>query len=318
MLVCPHCAAPFSSGLALRGHSRVHAQTFASATAKMAETNYAAAEQRYLASPQVCRTCSTAIPYANFRNNRGVIFCSRKCAATRNNQDRGARTAATKEAISLALRQRHATSRQPQIRVKTSQRPRPVLEKDGPHSKVYSNTCLLCAAKFLTRHPVKYCVAHVHHYPALRSQAKALARFASGPFSWVAPYSCSHCKLTFLSRTKRKYCQSHAALYGDEGRNLYEFTFNVFLYPDLFSQVDLELVSQLGFWSPKNTSGITRDHRVSVNEAVRNGYPPYYIKHPLNCKLMPWHENNRKKTASSLEFSELVRLVDAYEAAVRR
>jgi len=67
-------------------------------------------------------------------------------------------------------------------------------------------------------------------------------------------------------------------------------------------------------WSYSNTNGLTRDHKISVNEAIRNNYDPYYIKHPLNCELMSWKKNNKKKTKSSITYSKLKQLVDAYDA----
>ena len=36
---------------------------------------------------------------------------------------------------------------------------------------------------------------------------------------------------------------------------------------------------------------ITRDHKISIFDAIHMGYDPYYITHPLNCELMPWIDN---------------------------
>jgi hypothetical protein len=119
-----------------------------------------------------------------------------------------------------------------------------------------------------------------------------------------------------VSRTRRKYCRDHAAQYGGAGRNLYAFTFNPFLHPEIFSPAVLANITAMGFWRPDNTQGLTRDHKVSVNEAIHNGYDPHYIKHPLNCEIMGWGENNRKKTRSSIDYADLVALVDAYEQAM--
>ena len=68
--------------------------------------------------------------------------------------------------------------------------------------------------------------------------------------------------------------------------------------------------------SKENPNGVTRDHRISVNEAIRNGYDPYYITHPLNCELMLFEENNKKNTKSSLSYIELVRQVKEYDRMV--
>ena len=63
----------------------------------------------------------------------------------------------------------------------------------------------------------------------------------------------------------------------------------------------------------KNINGLSRDHRISVNEAKKFNYDPYYISHPLNCELMPHQQNNKKKTKSSTTYDELVKLVNDYD-----
>lgn len=136
-----------------------------------------------------------------------------------------------------------------------------------------------------------------------------------GPASRVYFRKCNHCNVLFTSRKRVKYCNAHATLYKSKGKNRYKFVFNVFDYPDLF---DLSLIEKYGWFShggryKYNPSGITRDHRVSVNEAIKNDYDPYYITHPINCELMQFEKNNKKKTKSSLTYDELVKLVDEYD-----
>jgi hypothetical protein len=62
-----------------------------------------------------------------------------------------------------------------------------------------------------------------------------------------------------------------------------------------------------------NHHGLSRDHKVSVTEAKKKGYDPYYIRHPLNCELMPHIDNNKKKSRSSISYDELVHLVKEYD-----
>lgn len=139
----------------------------------------------------------------------------------------------------------------------------------------------------------------------------------SGPFSKLFVCTCSHCNVRFVSRKVFKYCSIHRDRYA-RARNQYEFTFNVFNFPDLF---DLSLILRHEWYSPgnrhteKNNNGVSRDHRVSVNESIKNEYDPFYITHPLNCEIMPHNSNKQKYTKSSLKYEELVKLVDAYEMA---
>jgi hypothetical protein len=132
-----------------------------------------------------------------------------------------------------------------------------------------------------------------------------------GPYSTLYRCTCAHCGEKSLNRTQLKYCSDCNHLYSHEGRAKFWFTFNVFHYPNLF---DLSLITTYGFRNNKtNTNGITRDHRVSVNNAIRNNYDPYYIKHPLNCELMFFNDNNKKNTNSSIKYEDLVNLVNEYD-----
>ena len=95
----------------------------------------------------------------------------------------------------------------------------------------------------------------------------------------------------------------------------YRFAFKLESYPDLF---DLEIIYSIVFYGRKNIKGLARDHRVSVYEAIKNNYDPFYISHPINCEIMPQWENSRKHTKSSITYDELKDLVDRYEKMAAR
>ena len=137
----------------------------------------------------------------------------------------------------------------------------------------------------------------------------------SHEYSKIFTCTCSHCGIVFVNRSQRKYCVDHRMLYQQNGRSLYQFTFNVYHYPHL---LDLSLIQQYGWRKTKgpnvNINGVTRDHRVSVNDAIKHNYDPYYIKHPINCQLMLFEDNNKKNTKSSISYDELIRLVNAYDS----
>lgn len=138
-----------------------------------------------------------------------------------------------------------------------------------------------------------------------------------GPNSTLFVCKCRHCNIKFVSRLKRKYCLEHRNLYVESSKAGFKFTFNVYDYPELF---DLTMLNQVGFYAPGgksgrwNLDGLSRDHRVSVNESIANNYDPYYITHPLNCELMTHTDNNKKKTQSSITYSALKKLVDDYDS----
>lgn len=128
---------------------------------------------------------------------------------------------------------------------------------------------------------------------------------------------CHHCKNIFVTKSLLKYCNNCNNLYKNENRNRFAFTFKIFDYPELFN---LNLIKEIGFYSPGgkckkkwNPNGLSRDHKLSVNEAILNNYDPYYVRHPLNCNLIPFKENNKKKTKSSITYFELKNLVDNWE-----
>ncbi len=131
------------------------------------------------------------------------------------------------------------------------------------------------------------------------------------PYSLLFFNKCKHCQRPFTSKHRRYYCDTHVNLYNN--RNQYAFTFSISKHPTLFHNY-AALLKQYGMWSYSNPNGLTRDHRISVNEAIKNNYDPYYIKHPINCELMNWQENNSKNTRSSLTYNELKLLVDKYDA----
>jgi len=122
--------------------------------------------------------------------------------------------------------------------------------------------------------------------------------------------TCKHCNKIFTEQRQIKYCNDCSHLYSHNGRARYWFSINVFKYPNLF---DLDSLKKVGFRSKDNPNGYTRDHKVSVNEAIRNNYDPYYITHVMNCELMLWAENNKKNTKSSISYDDLVKLVDEYD-----
>lgn len=138
-----------------------------------------------------------------------------------------------------------------------------------------------------------------------------------GEFTKIRFQNCKFCKTLFVTTCKGLTCKECQHLKWKNGKDQYSFTFNVYNYPDLF---DLSLLSQLGWVAfggkrggAKNVHGVSRDHRVSIADAKMFNYAPYYISHPINCEIMPHAKNNKKKSQSSLLYSELVRLVDEYD-----
>ena len=138
-----------------------------------------------------------------------------------------------------------------------------------------------------------------------------------GEYSKLFACSCKFCKVKWVSKNKLQVCANCQSLKWSNNKDQYDFKFNVFDYPELFDLDKLSLIGWVAFGGKrgckKNPNGLSRDHRVSVNEAKQFGYDPYYISHPLNCELMLHIENNKKKTKSSITYLELVLIVDNYD-----
>ena len=97
-------------------------------------------------------------------------------------------------------------------------------------------------------------------------------------------------------------------------REPYEFRFNVYDFPNLF---DLDMLNQIGFKNRSNKNGIVRDHKVSIYDARKYGYNPYYISHVLNCQLLRSNDNLSKSKRSDMLYETLVKLVDEYDSQHR-
>lgn len=126
---------------------------------------------------------------------------------------------------------------------------------------------------------------------------------------------CKECGVWFSHKTQKQYCDKHRGTTG-RMRDWYSFKFNMHDHPDLF---DFTLISKIGFYSPGgksgsyNLDGLSRDHKVSIKDAIKNNYDHYYITHPCNCELITQRENSKKHGTSSILYNELVQLVDEYD-----
>ncbi len=178
------------------------------------------------------------------------------------------------------------------------------INRDTPAKSLKLIPCISCnelnsVSSFITQYKCEFC-----------KNNKPL-------FSRVYINNCYHCGTSIKNiQSKKKYCNSCNSLYSDYGRVPYYFKFNIFDYPELFN---LDLIKQHGYFSNgKNNSkinigGASRDHKISISTAIKNNYDPFYISHPLNCEVMLHNDNIRKNSKSSIEYSELIKIVDEYE-----
>jgi hypothetical protein len=243
-------------------------------------------EKAYLISPNTCAHCKKVLPYKR-KNNK---FCSHSCSTTYYNQRR------VDTGWELSIQQRS--------KIAETLRNRP--NKPTP-PKIYR--CRKCKASYLTAHDAKICC------PSSTKPRPKPIRNYDGPFSKICLCRCKVCNTTFYAATQKQFCTLHKNQHSNK-RAEFRFRFNIFDYEDIF---DLTLLKTVGFYGPGgksgkwNLTGLSRDHKVSVSDAIKYNYDPYYISHPCNCELMPHSANDKKKGNSSISYDELKRLVNLYD-----
>lgn len=245
-------------------------------------------EALYFENPNYCKQCNATLPYKQRMNK----FCSSSCSASFNNAKR--------------TREGYAVSETHKQQVSTFMTGR------------NHNRKILYSKVFRCKHCGKY-----HQFKANKQTCCLNAKqhshktnlSESAPYTKVILCSCTICAKQFYAKTYNKYCQN-CKFVAPNIRAIYRFKFNLYDYPDLF---DLELLSKVGFYSPGgksgrwNIEGFSRDHRVSISEAIANRYDPYYISHPINCELMSHKANSQKKGKSSISYQDLIIQVENYD-----
>jgi len=104
------------------------------------------------------------------------------------------------------------------------------------------------------------------------------------------------------------YIKSSKQIYYEQAK----FRFNVYDYPDIF---DITLLEKYGWYTcpgkkrknqKKNINGVSRDHIISINDGFKNGYDPYILAHPANCRLIKQVDNVKKLDKSNMSYDELL------------
>lgn len=176
-----------------------------------------------------------------------------------------------------------------------------------------------CAAKYNNaQRPPDFIYGPKSKYPGLsKAEKDAIWKFnrswkkdIDGPYTPLKHNKCATCGIITIGRRQQKYCEAHTNNYSHNQRAKYWFAFYLGDYPELF---DFSLLKKYGMRTNQNQNGVVRDHRVSVADAIKNNYDPYYITHPLNCELMLHSDNSKKYTKSSITYEELVKMVDEWE-----
>ena len=235
-----------------------------------------------------CHNCNKETPNAK--------FCSCKCAGAHINIGRKPRTEESKKKTSNSLcGVKHSPERVSKAR-----------EAKGTH------ICSKCNTNHPRRKSCEKRKSPTNKTRSLRFDKSEVG----GEFTKIYYCKCKFCKCIFIETSTKQICGKCISISSMKNAQ-YRFKFNIFDYPNLFN---LSLIEKYGFVSfggkrggILNHNGISRDHKISVSDAIKFEYDPYYISHPLNCELMLHSENAKKRTKSSISYEALIKLVDEYE-----
>lgn len=289
---CKICNKQFKSARALQGHSRMHGPSNGKifnlscccllTKKEMLVRDLEKYQQRLI-------DCKNPICDNLFNPIAGrKHYCNNSCSAVHQNQIR------KEKKWSLSSKSRKKISNT--LKSHYEQNPRPYIIKQVDKSTIESKT-----------------------NATTKTSKRIRKNLIAGPYTKLYHCTCSHCGKKELKRRNVKYCDRCSYLYKSNNRNKYRFTFNVYHYPNLF---DLNELQEKGWFSPGgkagkwNPQGLSRDHKVSVNEAIKNCYDPYYITHPLNCELLSHTINNKKNTESSIKYDILIKLINDYDKKI--
>jgi hypothetical protein len=151
--------------------------------------------------------------------------------------------------------------------------------------------------------------------PRIKKKEKVL-------FSSIKFILCKHTNQFYSSRNSDGSIRRCSPYIKSNKENYYaaaRFKFNVYHYPDEFN---LSLIKEHGWYTcpgkkrngqPKNTSGVSRDHIISVSYGFANNIDPKIISHPANCRIMLHSDNKKKKQNCDLTVDILMEKIKVWD-----
>ena len=156
-----------------------------------------------------------------------------------------------------------------------------------------------CASKITNRVPRKRGPTAVEKFPYSKIKF-ILCKHTNQYYSNKNPDGSTRKSSPYIKTIKEQYSASA------------RFRFNVYHYPEEF---DLSLIEQHGWYTcpglkrkgqPKNISGVSRDHIISISYGFANNIDPQIIAHPANCRIMIHLDNKIKHNKCDLTIEQLL------------
>lgn len=112
------------------------------------------------------------------------------------------------------------------------------------------------------------------------------------------------CKKTGIIFYSDRYKKYHHSIMEDMEiyRNNCRFSFSLSEFPKWF---ECDIILKYGWYSNSNTTGVSRDHMISVMYGFENGINCNLLSHPANCSLILHSDNQKKGTKCSISIEEL-------------
>lgn len=141
-------------------------------------------------------------------------------------------------------------------------------------------------------------------------------------FSKIKFILCTYTNQFYLNKNKdgsTRRCSPFIKTLKEQYYNSARFKFNVYHYPDEF---DLLLIKEFGWYTcpgkkrkhqPKNISGVSRDHIISVSYGFANNIDPTVLSHPANCKIMIHSDNKIKHNKCDITLDQLLIKIKVWE-----
>lgn len=197
------------------------------------------------------------------------------------------------------------------------------LEKAETKYKLNPVKCKCCQAEITyEKRKNKYCsISCASKITNNVSRKRGPAAVAKLPYSKIKFILCTHTNQYYSNRNpdgsirrSSPYIKTAKEKYYSSAR----FKFNVYHYPEEF---DLLLIEQYGWYTcpgtkrknqPKNVSGVSRDHIISVSYGFANNIDSSIISHPANCRIMLQSKNKIKHDKCDLTISQLLEKIDIW------
>lgn len=163
------------------------------------------------------------------------------------------------------------------------------------------------------------CSSKITNQVARKRGPTAVKKF---PYSKIKFILCNHTNQYYSNRNSdgsTRRCSPYIKTAKEQYYASARFKFNVYNYPEEF---DLSLIEQHGWYTcpglkrkgqPKNISGVSRDHIISVSYGFANNIDPKIISHPANCRIMLHLDNKVKHNKCSLTVEQLLAKICAWD-----